>query len=403
MAGDLSFFISSTVEDFGDVRESIAKRLRRRGYVVRLSEEPEFPVEPGMTSHDACLAAVRQANVFVLLVGQRFGGEYREQNKSITWREWEEAHAAGLVTIILIQREANEVAREVFVRRKQLTSKKAGTPREIDKMLRAEFPDKKPLVHRVVDVQRFIDNIRKGHIDNWIHADWRGTADEAMHIIDHRLGAAFVAFQHRQDEVRELARRRLRNVEAINYVVGVAVTLMTRVKAKPDGTEEAIEALLRAAASRRSGLFDYREDELFNLMVYRRSGEALVAGPRACHESIVQRGRSWKLGEGHIGAAVKANSVLVTGDLRHTDAWAPRPETEAEDARQYVSAVTVPLYLRGRLSEPDGAFIVTSNRIDHFRDLDQAEVLTAAILGRIISGIWCVGADGTRPGRSRGS
>jgi hypothetical protein len=88
---------------------------------------------------------------------------------------------------------------------------------------------------------------------------------------------------------------------------------------------------------------------------------------------------------------VKSNSILVTGDLRQTEAWAPREETAAEDARQYVSAITVPLYLSGAPDRPDGAFIVTSNRVDHFRDLDQAEVLTAQILGRMISCIWSVG------------
>lgn len=389
MASDLTLFLSSTVEDFGDVRETIARRLRRRGYVVRLSEEPDFPVEPGVTSHDACLAAVRQSNVLVLLVGQRFGGEYRDQNKSITWREWEEARAAGLLTIVLIDKDMNELARRIYVRRRELAEL---APREREATLRAEFPDVRPLVHRLPDVQRFIDVLRKGHIDNWIHATWRGTAEDAIHIIDRRLGASLVAFAGRQNEVRDVARRRLRNVDAINYVVGVAATLMTRLRAGMGSADEAVEALMSAAAQRRAGLFDFHEDELYNLMLYRRNGDELHPGPRVCHESIVRRGRVWRVDEGHVGAAVKSNSILVTGDLRQTEAWAPREESAEDDSKQYVSAITVPLYLAGAPDRPDGAFIVTSNRVDHFRDLDQAEVLTAQILGRMISCIWSTGA-----------
>lgn len=388
MPSDLTLFLSSTVEDLGDVRESIARRLRRRGHVVRLSEEPDFPVEPGVTSHDACLSAVRQSNVLVLLIGQRFGGEYRDQNKSITWREWEEARSAGLLTFVLIHKDMNELARKIYLRRRALAELPA---KEREATLRAEFPDQRPLVHRLPDVQRFIDVLRKGHIDNWIHATWRGTADDALHIIDRRLGASLVAFQGRQNEVRDVARRRLRNVDSINYVVGVGTTLMSRLRAGLGNADEAVEALMSAAAQRRAGLFDFHEDELYNLMLYRRRGDELVAGPRVCHEAVVRRGRTWRVDEGHVGAAVKSNSILVTGDLRQTEAWAPREETAAEDARQYVSAITVPLYLSGAPDRPDGAFIVTSNRVDHFRDLDQAEVLTAQILGRMISCIWSVG------------
>src|SRR3954447_21910649 len=100
MAEPLTVFLSSTIEDFGHVREEIATRLRARGFGVRMSERSDFPVTPGVTSHEACLEAVRDSQVFVLLVGHRFGGEYKKQNKSITWREWEEAFHHGLMMVL---------------------------------------------------------------------------------------------------------------------------------------------------------------------------------------------------------------------------------------------------------------------------------------------------------------
>jgi hypothetical protein len=61
------------------------------------------------------------------------------------------------------------------------------------------------------------------------------------------------------------------------------------------------------------------------------------------------------------------------------------PEREADDRAHYVSAITVPLYLRDSASSPDATFTVTSNRIDHFVDVEQPEVLTALIIGNMIS------------------
>ena len=103
MSQRLVVFISSTVEDLDGVRRALKDQLEARGVEVRLSEDADFPVEPGVSSHDACLRAVRTAHVFVLLVGSRFGGEYQGQNKSITWREWEEAMDARLLPVVLVR------------------------------------------------------------------------------------------------------------------------------------------------------------------------------------------------------------------------------------------------------------------------------------------------------------
>ena len=92
--------------------------------------------------------------------------------------------------------------------------------------------------------------------------------------------------------------------QTINYVVGVGTTLMSRLRAGRGNADEAVEALMSAAAQRRAGLFDFHEDELYNLMLYRRRGDELVAGPRVCHEAVVRRGRTWRMDEGHVGAAV---------------------------------------------------------------------------------------------------
>lgn len=72
---EFHLFISSTVNDLAAVRGELARKLKYPGCVVRYSEDKNFPVEPELTSHDACLAVVRRCHAFALLIGTRFGEE----------------------------------------------------------------------------------------------------------------------------------------------------------------------------------------------------------------------------------------------------------------------------------------------------------------------------------------
>ena len=71
MSEEFQLFISSTVDDLTVVRKELAKRLQHPGCIIRCSEDKSFPVEPGLTSHDACLAVVRRCHGFALLIGTR--------------------------------------------------------------------------------------------------------------------------------------------------------------------------------------------------------------------------------------------------------------------------------------------------------------------------------------------
>src|SRR5258706_15154630 len=70
----LTVFLSSTVYDLKAVRDEIAASLTRCGHTVLKSDDHGFPVESGVTSHQACLEAVKDAHVLVSLIGMRYGG-----------------------------------------------------------------------------------------------------------------------------------------------------------------------------------------------------------------------------------------------------------------------------------------------------------------------------------------
>jgi hypothetical protein len=88
-----TFFISSTIYDFRDLRSSLKFHLEEQGFKVLASEFNDFQKPLDVHSYEACLQAIRSADYFILLIGARVGGWYSEPDQiSITQREYREAY-----------------------------------------------------------------------------------------------------------------------------------------------------------------------------------------------------------------------------------------------------------------------------------------------------------------------
>lgn len=393
MSQRLVVFVSSTVEDLDRVRRELKAELERREIEVRLSEDADFPVEPGVSSHDACLRAVRSSHVFVLLVGSRFGGEYQGQNKSITWREWEEAMDAGLLPVVLVKRETNELAKDIFQeRRERMRSRPDLQVVELDALLRDDprFCDRKPERHNMPGVQRFVDALRKGHVDNWMYTDWDGTAGHALHRIDARLSAALAMCRRQQASLQDMAERERLRTDAVHQLFSLAASLAIEVLTGRLEVREALEHLLALLADHRTSLLGFRDRDHHNFVVYVRDGDVLRQLARVSHPAIPTHGRSWHVGQGHVGLAVQNNQLLTSGDIRNTAAWVPS-EARETDRTFYVSAVSVPFSFRTPTDDPEGVLIVTSSRLDHFRSPDQVEVLTVGTIANMFTMVLSAG------------
>ncbi len=96
-------FISSTAYDLIDVRAELLLSLSQWGFEALGHEIPGFPIPLGMHSHDVCLAAVKQCDIFLLIIGGRYGNtyagnnhpQYRDNNWSITRCEANLAYNEG--------------------------------------------------------------------------------------------------------------------------------------------------------------------------------------------------------------------------------------------------------------------------------------------------------------------
>lgn len=103
-----TFFISSTIYDFRDIRSAIKYLLEEQGCRVLASEYNDFPKPLDTHSYQACLEALEKADYFILLIGTRVGGWYDKKNRiSITQQEYKaayEMHLKGKLKIISLVR-----------------------------------------------------------------------------------------------------------------------------------------------------------------------------------------------------------------------------------------------------------------------------------------------------------
>lgn len=89
-----TFFISSTIFDFQDLRSALKFYLEEQGCKVLASEFNDFTKPLDKHSYQACLDAIHAADYFILLIGSRVGGWYDERSRiSITQHEYREAYA----------------------------------------------------------------------------------------------------------------------------------------------------------------------------------------------------------------------------------------------------------------------------------------------------------------------
>lgn len=108
MAHRPTFFLSSTIYDFRDLRSAIKFSLEARGCRVLASEFNDFGGDLDQHSYEACLTNIEQADYFVLLIGARVGGWYDKPSRiSITQQEYRtayELHRQGKLKLVTFVR-----------------------------------------------------------------------------------------------------------------------------------------------------------------------------------------------------------------------------------------------------------------------------------------------------------
>jgi hypothetical protein len=367
----LTVFISSTVNDFKPVRRDLREWLEARQIVVHQSEEPSFPVGLGMHSHEACLQVIAGCHLVILLVGNRYGGRFAGTEQSITWREYAEARRLRIPVITVILKETNDQA-----------------------ILYAQSTDKPQFLLKAPKdfdlIVKFVQDLRKGEIDNWAHLEWDGSFAGLRTIVDARINALFVHYKFPTDKLMR-SEERLQmyatacaelNALLFTYRISVSSDVSSTVEKKQKWMERIIDTCVRYL----SAMFGFADgDERYNIAIYKlEDNDILGVATRRCHKDIPRNDRKWPLGVGHVGLAAKAIETYVARNLRFTEDD-PSVNGLPTDQENYVSIIATPIRKISDSGRVAGVLVISSDRPDRFCTATQAEVRTAESLASLLA------------------
>jgi hypothetical protein len=98
-------FISSTYYDLRHVREIIRDFIISLGYEPVLSEYSDVLYRPGDSVQNSCLEEIKHCDMFVLIIGQRYGSLFPNDTLSITHREYIEASSNNIPIFAFVDRD----------------------------------------------------------------------------------------------------------------------------------------------------------------------------------------------------------------------------------------------------------------------------------------------------------
>lgn len=154
--------VISTDYDLHDLRNPLVEMLKSFEFDVTAFEEPGYPVQPNVHSHDACLIALQDCDIAILLIDKRYGGPYLgEGPESITKKEYLEAYNLGKVIIPCVRNDAWNERFILFEQVKQIIEKEKITIDEARAKIKLTYVDK-------WEVLDFIEEIRRALTDNFI-------------------------------------------------------------------------------------------------------------------------------------------------------------------------------------------------------------------------------------------
>lgn len=143
-------FISSTCYDLKYIRENLKYFVKTIGYEPVLSEEGSIFFNPSKHTHDACIAEVPNTQIFVLIIGGRYGGKFKDGDHSITNAEYREAVKLKIPVFALVEQQVYN-DHGVYIKNK-----------EVD-LSNFKFPSVDNI--KIFD---FIDEVRSNSINNAI-------------------------------------------------------------------------------------------------------------------------------------------------------------------------------------------------------------------------------------------
>lgn len=158
-------FISSTCYDLSEVRDSLIDFIQSYGFEPVLSERGDVFYHPDVHTHKSCIDEVANCQLLVLIIGGRFGGEYKhDPTKSIVNAEYVSARQHRIPVFTFVKRDVHS---DHFVYTKNKANSEAIVFPSIEKNEHAK------------EIFEFINDVRSSQVNNGFFA-----FDFARDIVD---------------------------------------------------------------------------------------------------------------------------------------------------------------------------------------------------------------------------
>lgn len=147
-------FISSTCFDLAEVRDSLVSFCHGFGFEVALSEKGDVFYHPDLHTHESCVNEVSNCQLFILIIGGRFGGKYKvDPTKSITNAEYNAAKVAGIPVFTFVKEDVL-ADHNVYQKNK---GKEFSTDIEYPSMEKQSYAE---------NIFNFLDSVRGSNVNN---------------------------------------------------------------------------------------------------------------------------------------------------------------------------------------------------------------------------------------------
>ena len=99
-------FVSSTMYDLGELRAQLRQFVEGLGWRAVMSEHDSFPIDANRTTVENSRRNVREnTDVFVMVVGARYGSVDDESDRSVTNLEFIEARTSGVPVYVFVSKD----------------------------------------------------------------------------------------------------------------------------------------------------------------------------------------------------------------------------------------------------------------------------------------------------------
>jgi hypothetical protein len=225
-------FVSSTYYDLKHVRSSLENFIESLGFEAILSEKGDIAYAPDTPLDESCYREAASADIFVLIVGGRYGSAASNEEKklppgfferydSITKKEFDSAIARDVPTYILIENSVNTEF-GTYLRNKD---KKDFTYAYVDSVNIFRLIEEirsKPKNNPIHTFERFSD------IQSWLREQWAGLFRELLQRMSGQQQLASLASQ-------------VQTLSAINETLQRYLEALMK-KISPDEATELIES-----------------------------------------------------------------------------------------------------------------------------------------------------------------